>query len=86
MLAERQEKLVLNPKLTEVPRMGLISGTKAATPRHSSPCSPTEPKPWPEGARVFAVSGVQSESVHPIWLHVELPDAVAPGDRGRSVA
>ncbi len=77
VLAERQEKLILHPKLTEVPRLGLITGTKAATSAQLAVLA-TEPRPWPEGAQIFATSGVLSESVHPLWVHVDLPDAVPP--------
>jgi GWxTD domain-containing protein len=80
LLAEHVDKLVVNPKLTEVPRIGLVAGTKAATSTEIALLA-TEPKPWPKGAQVLAVSGLQSDSMHPIWLHVELPDAVAPATK-----
>lgn len=77
LLAERQEKAVLHPKLTEVPRVGLITGTKAATTAQLGVLA-IEPKVWPEGAQILAISGVQSDAVRPIWIHAELPDAIAP--------
>ena len=77
ILAAQVEKLLLHPKLTEVPRVGLLPGTKAATESQQAVFD-TQPRPWPEGAAVVAASGVQSETIHPIWVYVQLPDATPP--------
>ncbi len=76
VLAAQVEKLLLHPKLSEVPRVGLLPGTKAATESQQEVFA-TQPRPWPEGATVLAASGVQSETIHPIWVYVQLPDAAA---------
>jgi len=76
VLAAKAEELVRNPKLTEVPRVGLLPGTKAATTSQQAVFD-VEPRPWPQaGAFVLAASGVKTESSHPIWLWVQLPDSV----------
>jgi GWxTD domain-containing protein len=77
ILAAQVEKLLLHPKLTEVPRVGLLPGTKAATESQQAVFD-TQPRPWPEGAAVLAASGVQSETIHPVWVYVQLPNAVPP--------
>ena len=77
VLAEQVERLLLHPKLNEVPRVGLLPGTKAATEAQQAVFG-TEPRPWPQGAAVVAASGVQSETIHPIWVYVQLPDAAPP--------
>ncbi len=77
VLAAQVEKLLLHPKLTEVPRVGLLPGTKAATVSQQA-IFDAEPRPWPQGAAVLAASGVQSETIHPIWVFVQLPDAAPP--------
>jgi GWxTD domain-containing protein len=75
LLASRPEQLILNPKLTEVPRVGLLPGTKAATPAQEAVFD-LQPRPWPEGAAIATTSGVESETVHPIWVWVQFPDSV----------
>ena len=77
ILAAQAEKLLLHPKLMEVPRVGLLPGTKAATEAQQAVFA-TEPRPWPEGAVVLAASGVQSETIHPVWVYLQLPDATPP--------
>jgi len=78
VLAARVDELVKNPKLTDVPRVGLLPGTKAATTAQQA-IFDVQPRPWPaEGAHVLAVSGVRSEASHPIWVWLQLPDSVAP--------
>jgi GWxTD domain-containing protein len=77
LLAARPEQLLLHPKLTEVPRIGLLSGSKAATSSQQAVFD-LQPRPWPDGAAVLAVSGVQSEAIHPIWVYLQFPDAVPP--------
>jgi GWxTD domain-containing protein len=77
ILAAQVEKLLLHPKLMEVPRVGLLPGTKAATESQQAVFD-TQPRPWPEGAAVLAASGVQSETIHPIWIYVQLPNAAPP--------
>ncbi len=77
LLSARPEQLLLHPKLTEVPRIGLLPGTKAATAAQEAVFD-VQPRPWPQGAAVLTTSGVQSETVHPIWVYVQLPDAAPP--------
>ena len=78
LLTARVDELVKNPKLTEVPRVGLLPGTKAATTAQQAVFD-VQPRPWPEkGAAVLTASGVRSESSHPIWVWLQLPDSVPP--------
>jgi GWxTD domain-containing protein len=76
VLALVQEALVLNPKLTEVPRLGLLPSSKMATAAQLAVLD-VQPRPWPEGSVVRGYAGVLSEAVHPLWLFVQLP-AAAP--------
>jgi GWxTD domain-containing protein len=73
LLAAKPEDLLVNPKLTEVPRVGLVPGTKAATPSEEAVFE-QQPRPWPQGAAVLTTSGVESETIHPIWVWVQLPN------------
>jgi GWxTD domain-containing protein len=75
-LDERLKELIVHPDLTEAPRPGLVPGSKAATKEQLAVFDGAQK--WPEGARIFAVCGVQSNLIHPIWVFVQLPDAVAP--------
>lgn len=75
ILAAKPEQLLLNPKLTEVPRVGLLPGTKAATSSQQAVFD-VQPRPWPQGAEILIVSGVQSETIHPVWVYLQLPDSV----------
>jgi len=77
LLAGKPEQLLLNPKLTEVPRVGLLPGTKAATSSQQAVFD-QQPRPWPAGAAVLTTSGVQSETIHPMWVWVQLPDPAPP--------
>jgi GWxTD domain-containing protein len=78
LLAARVDELLKNPKLTEVPRMGLLPGTKAATTAQQAVFD-TQPRPWPQqGAAILTASGVRGESSHPIWVWLQLPDSVTP--------
>ncbi|HNX50549.1 MAG TPA: GWxTD domain-containing protein [Thermoanaerobaculaceae bacterium] len=81
ILAERPKQFVVNKinSVAEIPRL-LIDGIPAASPEHLAMLD-AEPKPWPTGAATFIVAGVQSETLHPIWLHLELPDAVSVVDQ-----
>jgi GWxTD domain-containing protein len=76
LLAGKPEQLILNPKLTEVPRVGLLPGSKAASTAQQTVFD-LQPRPWPEGARVLTASGVQSETIHPAWVWAAA-DAVPP--------
>ncbi len=77
VLAAKVESYYLHPKLTEVPRVGLLPGSKAATAAELA-IFDTQPRPWPQGAAVVTASGVMSDTIHPIWVHVQFPDAVPP--------
>ncbi|MFI5167097.1 MAG: GWxTD domain-containing protein [Thermoanaerobaculales bacterium] len=74
-LADRVEKLVIHPKLTEAPRPGLLPGSKAATTEQLAVLD--NGAKWPQGAGSLVVSGVQSDVLHPIWVYLQLPDEVA---------
>lgn len=76
VLAEMPELLVRNPKLTEVPRLGLLSGSKAAKAEDLAVLDRGEM--WPEGAASFVAEGMVSSSLNPVWLYIQLPDAVGP--------
>jgi GWxTD domain-containing protein len=75
LLAAKPEELLLHPKLTEVPKVGLLPGTKAATPEQEAVFE-KQPRPWPQGAVVLTTSGVESETIHPVWIWVQLPNDV----------
>jgi GWxTD domain-containing protein len=77
ILAMVPDTLLVNPKLTEVPRMGLLAGSKAAT-KAQLELLDAAPRPWPESAKVFVTTGVQTEVLHAIWAHIQLPDSVPP--------
>ena len=80
LLADAPERLLRHPGLKEVPRVGLLAGSKAATAGELAVLA-AEPRPWPEGAEVRVAQGVQSGSLFPLWLHVRLP-AAAPAVDG----
>jgi GWxTD domain-containing protein len=75
LLAEAPERYLLHPKLTEVPSVGLAVGSKAATPGQLAVFAAAQ-RPWPEGAAVITDEGAMSANNHPLWLWVQLPDAV----------
>ncbi|MBZ5588416.1 MAG: GWxTD domain-containing protein [Acidobacteriia bacterium] len=81
VLVARVDDLVKNPKLTEVPRVGLLPGTKAATSSQQAVFD-VQPRPWPEhGGAILTASGVKSENSHPIWVWVQLPDSSPPANQ-----
>ncbi len=69
------EALVVNPKLTEVPRAGLLPGSKAANPAQLAVLS-DEPRKWPDGAVSAVTWGFLRESAQSLWVYLQLPDAV----------
>ena len=75
LLGLMPEAHVVNPKLTEVPRMGLIDGSKAATPAQLAVLT-AEPGKWPEGAVKAVTWGFKRESTQALWVYLQLPDAV----------
>lgn len=79
ILAERPKQFVVNKiaSVGEIPRYGIVEGTLAATPAQLEILD-TEPKPWPEGAHFLATTGVFSDTMRPLWVNVQLPDAVTP--------
>jgi len=76
LLGMLPDALVLNPKITEVPRLGMLPGSKMANAQQLAVLD-TQPRPWPEGSVVRGYAGVLSESIHPLWLFVQIP-AAAP--------
>ncbi len=76
---EAGEATLLHPKLMEVPRLGLVAGSKGATPQQLAVFG-ADQRPWPDGARVLARQGVMSALMHPVWLHLFLPDSVEAAD------
>jgi GWxTD domain-containing protein len=75
LLAEAPERTVLHPKLTEVPSVGIVAGSKNATPDQLAVFAAAD-KPWPEGAGFVSREGALSASDHPFWLWLQLPDGV----------
>lgn len=76
ILADLPEKLIKNPKLTEVPKMGLLPGSKAAKPEELAILEKGEA--WPDGAHLVMAQGLVSAKFSPLWLFLQLPDSVAP--------
>jgi GWxTD domain-containing protein len=76
LLATAPERLLLNPKLTGVPKLGLLPGSKAAGVTQLAVLA-TEPRPWPDGTRSFVTTGFATAGLHPAWVSVRIP-ASAP--------
>jgi GWxTD domain-containing protein len=74
LLADAPERLLLHPDLKQAPRVGLLAGSRVASPAELAVLA-VEPRPWPQGAQVRAAQGVQSGSLFPLWIHVRLPEA-----------
>ena len=72
LLASAPERWLLNPKLTEVPKLGLLPGSKAAGAAQLAVLA-TEPRPWPEGIRIITATGFATVALHPAWISVRLP-------------
>jgi GWxTD domain-containing protein len=72
LITSAPERLLLNPKLTEVPKLGLLPGSKAAGAAQLAVLE-TEPRPWPEGAKTFTTIGFATASLHPAWVSVRVP-------------
>jgi len=87
LLADAPERLLLHPDLEEVPRVGLVAGSRSATPAELAVLA-VQPRPWPEGAEVRAAQGVRSAALLPLWIHVRVPDPApaATGVVGRAVS
>jgi GWxTD domain-containing protein len=79
ILAERPKQFVVNKiaSVGEIPRYGIVEGTLAATPAQLEILD-AETKPWPQGAHFLATTGVFSDTMRPLWVHVQLPDSVIP--------
>jgi GWxTD domain-containing protein len=77
---EAGEATLLHPKLTEVPRLGLVAKSKAASPQQLAVLDAAE-RPWPAGAQVLAREGLMSALMHPLWVHLFVPDAVPEADQ-----
>jgi GWxTD domain-containing protein len=75
VLAAAPDALLLHPKLTEVPRLGMLPGSKSANPQQLAVLG-VEPRPWPQGSVAMGAPGILSEVIHPFWLFVQLPDSV----------
>lgn len=76
LLSELPEKLMKNRKLTEVPKLGLLPGSRAAKPEELALFEQGEI--WPDGARLVTAQGLVSANFNPLWLFLQLPDSVAP--------
>jgi GWxTD domain-containing protein len=76
VLADLPERLVKNPKLTEVPKLGLLPGSKAAKAQELALLEGGEV--WPQGAQFVTAQGVVSASLHPLWFFLQLPDTAPP--------
>lgn len=79
ILPDAGEATLLHPKLTEVPRLGLVAGSKSATAQQLAVFD-AEQRPWPEGAQVLVREGLMSALMHPVWVHLFLPDSVPAAD------
>lgn len=80
VLADAPERLLRHPDLKEVPRVGLLAGSRVATSAELAVLA-AEPRPWPEGAWIRTAQGVQSVSVLPLWVHVRLPEVTPAATR-----
>jgi GWxTD domain-containing protein len=76
LIASAPERYLFNPKLTEVPKLGLLPGSKAAGAAQLALLA-AEPRPWPEGAKALTTTGLATVGLHPAWVSVRLP-ASAP--------
>ena len=76
LIASAPERLLFNPKLTEVPKLGLLPGSKAAGAAQLAVLT-SEPRPWPDGTRTYSTTGFATVTLHPAWVSVRLP-ASAP--------
>jgi GWxTD domain-containing protein len=75
VMAAAPDSLLLNPKLTEVPRLGMLPGSKSANAQQLAVLA-VEPRPWPQGSIAFGAPGILSERLHPFWLFIQLPAGV----------
>jgi GWxTD domain-containing protein len=73
LLGDAPERLDLHPDLKEVPKLGFLAGSKAATPEQLAVFAQT-PQPWPAGAAMFRSEGVTSTTNHPLWVWLQLPE------------
>lgn len=76
VLKELPEKFIKNPKLTEVPKLGLLPGSRAAKPEELALFQKGEI--WPDGAHLVTAQGLVSANFSPLWLFLQLPDTVSP--------
>jgi GWxTD domain-containing protein len=72
VLAEGPERHLVNPKLTEVPKMGLLPGSKAATAEQLAVFAGGAK--WPQGAIAHSAEGMLSHTLHPLWILMVLPE------------
>jgi GWxTD domain-containing protein len=72
LIASAPERLLLNPKLTEVPKLGLLPGSKAPSAAQLAVLA-TEPRPWPEGIKTFTTTGLATVTLQPAWVSVRIP-------------
>lgn len=79
ILGDAPERLLLHPKLEEVPRVGFLAGSTSASAADLAVLDGGEK--WPEGAAVRLAEGVVSASRHPLWVWLQVPSAVAPASR-----
>jgi hypothetical protein len=71
VLAAAPDALLQHPDLTEVPRYGLIQGTRPASAEQLAWFA--DERPWPEDAAVVATEGLVTGPRHFIWAHLQLP-------------
>ncbi|MGQ9495787.1 MAG: GWxTD domain-containing protein [Thermoanaerobaculaceae bacterium] len=76
ILTDLPQKLIKNPKLTEVPKLGLLPGSKAAKPEELALLEKGEV--WPDGTGLVVAQGLVSANFKPLWLFLQLPDPLAP--------
>ncbi len=72
LLGSAPERLLLHPELTEVPKLGLLPGSKAASAAQLAMLT-AEPRPWPEGTTTFTTTGFATVGLRPAWVSVRVP-------------
>lgn len=76
MIGAAPDALLRHPKLTEVPRFGLIQGTQPATDQQLAWFDAGD-SGLPEGAGLIVKEGLVSGPRHFIWAHLYLPPGAA---------
>jgi GWxTD domain-containing protein len=73
VLSKAPDTLIANPSLTEVPRVGLIPGSRPAAAAELK-WFEMDPRPWPGKAAVIGIAGLVPGPRHYLWLHTRMPE------------